>query len=278
MDGEGVDQISLLAAETLYKNDWAAAQWEAANRSAELAADLYRRAGKAYLKPLREAEVTTEAADFLHNPTEQDYENMVNVHNSIVNDISSAKNTAQQDGLLSLKWQAQAWTHTMEAYFRSTEYRAGTIISNRFKERDLSALPPGVLNGNDASAVKSVCAGEVDLGDLAYPQRWADQRLIGAVVVSLDFDNNGKVNNSKILADVPPGIFSDTVKESVNSFSWNVKPGVNKDTCNLAQNNVIRVVGFWQNCADIFSRDDCSRAVTHSARQGNNPANVVPDK
>jgi len=191
LDAQGVDQISLLGAETLFRNDWASGNWALLKDSASVAGQLYARAGAAYLKPLRETEIMVAASEFLQNPDYKDYDLIVTAHNKIVQDINDASNDKVQASLVELKWQAEAWAHTMEAYFHGNYTQLGSVIKNRLKVQELDEVPAALLPKDTTASAMPVCAGKVDVGDLTYPQRWAEHRVTGTVIMQLDFDENG---------------------------------------------------------------------------------------
>ncbi len=262
----GIDSISLLAAETLYRNDWGRGRWAQAKLSAAMAAELNSRAGHAYLRDTREAQVIRAAADFLEVATHSDYEAMVEVHNRLVSDIEATQDNASRTGLMSLKWQAEAWTRTMESYFHASSSNIGTLIGNRLRYRTLNELPTAVLNtvlelaGTDNDL--PVCMGKIDVGALSYPIRWAEQRLVGSVIVQLSFDEAGKIEGSQILAEAPAGLFTEAINAALPGFTWQPDSSVEAGVCTLEQSNLVHTIGFWGNCAASFVRGDCPRSAT----------------
>ena len=264
LETEGVDQISLLAAKTLYRGDWIGGQWPKVSESTALAVALYQRAGKNFLKEQRDAEVIAAAAAFLGKPAFKDYDQMVSVHNQIVQDINESSDAKIASELLGSKWTAQAWVNTMEAFFQSSHSQLGTLIDSSLTYQDLTVLNDDVLAGDNSSESKPVCPGKVDVGKLSYPLLWAERRLVGSVIMNLSFDEQGKVSNSEVLAEAPPNLFVDSVKEAIPTFSWEVNPGVNQSLCRLNQSNYVHVIGFWGNCAATYTRGDCPRTALES--------------
>lgn len=257
LDADGIDQISMLAAETLYKNDWAAGQWAAAQKSAALAETVYSRGGEGYVKQRREAELASAAADFVDVANHRDYARMVDLHNRLVKEINDGDASSKASSLLELKWDAQAWVHTMEAFFHSYYSQMGTIINSRLKYQDLQPLTARTAAEGGAPDQLPVCPGSVDVGELSYPMQWADRRMVGSVILNLSFNEHGEITNSEILGEAPPGVFSPAVDAAVTSFTWKINPGVDRASCCLNQEDYIYVIGFWNNCVANFVRGDC---------------------
>lgn len=249
LQAPGVDSISLRAAETLYRNDWAARRWAMASISAAQAAELYLRAGDGLRKEAREAALYSAQADFAEAAEHADYYRMVTLHDDIVQDIQDSGDAAVQTALLKMKWQAEAWVRAMEIYFHSSSSQLGTIIRERLRFRDLRPLETATAGG-------SACGGTVETGSLMYPRELANQQLAGAVIVRLSFDAEGRVTESEIVAEAPAGLFATAVNEALPTFSLQPAPG----TSCQSGTEMFHTLGFWGNCAASYTRGDCPAA------------------
>lgn len=236
----GIDNTTVLAAEALYRAEWAAGAWSKAQQAAGMAAELLGRAGAPLAAKTVEARTYGAAANFLSSPRREDYEEMADAHDAIIDVLDATADDAHRVQLSKLRYQAEAWAQAIAATVASSS-QIGSNIPKDVKWRELKQPKTEPVPMTLASGGKA-CVGRFDPGRLKYPSVAEYRGFSGAVIVRLSFDATGRVKESEVLASVPLSGFAETVSEAAASFKLSRGPGDEAD-CTLAQNNrVLRIM------------------------------------
>jgi hypothetical protein len=130
----GIDNLSVLAAEALYKYDWGRGDWAKASDSAGLAWRLLGRAGGQLALRAMDARAAAATSGFFSGPDKQDYDNVVDAHDALVDALDAEDNPQRRLAYAPLKYQLEAWSLSMVRYFHSAQ-QTGTSIPVRLRER-----------------------------------------------------------------------------------------------------------------------------------------------
>lgn len=215
LEASGLDNVSVLASEALYRGDWAAASWANAGASAGLAAEILTRGGEQLAPRAMEAKAVAASAGFLSGPDKDDYDNLVNAHDSIIEAIDAASDPAKRRALIPLKYQVEAWATSVANYFRASEQIGSNIPKNvRWRElrKPKTPLFPVIEPGG------AICRGRIDVEGLRYPASAGFKGMVGTVIMKFDSDSQGRVTKSETLASVPARHFAETVEKAAPEF------------------------------------------------------------
>ena len=150
----------------------------------------------------------------------------------------------QPDWADKFRWQADAWSMAMDAFFeteriRHPEAREIDAILATYEADDESIN--AVADASEADEGLPFCPGRVvQSPKLKYPATAAKDGLVGAVILGLDFDDQGKVANPKVLASIPTESFDDTILKTASK--WRYRANKRKDvgvTCRVDRSNVV---------------------------------------
>lgn len=239
----GIDNLSVLAAEALYKRDWAKGDWGRANESAALAWRLLGRAGAQLALRAMAARASAATAGFFSGPDKQDYDNVVDTHDALVDALDAESDPQKRLAYAPLKYELEAWSLSMIRHFHATQ-QTGTLIPVRVRERTLKKpqqplFPESVLTGDQCATVRG------DFAHLKYPQSAMHLGMVGTVIMKIDLDSAGRVIKGDVLASVPAGRFEEEVEKALPRVVFmpgdDAKPG-----CELARTGYIfrTVFGF----------------------------------
>jgi hypothetical protein len=238
----GIDYMSVLAAEALYKADRASGAWGSTAETAGLAWRLLERAGEQTALRTLDARATAATAGFMSGPDKADYENIADAHDAVIAKIDAALDPRTRLTFAPLKYQLQAWVYSVEEYFRASQ-QTGSNIPVRLRARQLAKpaaaiFPDSALTGDQCKNVEPV-----SWPDLDYPQAAAFSGMVGTVVVKLDLDATGRPVKWETLAAVPARNFAKTVEDAMPSlqFQRTMKDASN---CNLARTSYVFSVHF----------------------------------
>lgn len=236
----GLDNVSVLASESLYRGDWAAAQWANARASAELSSKLLSRGGDQLAPRAMDAHATSAAAGFLAGRDKQDYDALVDAHDAIVDAIDAAADPKRRATLVTLKYQVEAWALAVQTFFESSE-QIGSNIPKNVHDRQLKIAKEPLFESPVGREALAFCKGQVDIGKLQYPVSAEFSGLAAAVIVLLDFDASGSEKAIQILGAVPARYFADTVVQAAPTFK--LKPTkLDKKGCRLdVKNRILRI-------------------------------------
>ena len=237
----GIDNLSVLAAEALYKHDWAKGEWAKANESAGVAWRLLDRAGAQLALRALDARATHATAGFFSGPDKQDYENVVDAHDAVVDALNAEDNPQKRTAFAPLKYQLEAWSLSMIRYFHSGQ-QTGSNIPIRVKERELkrpeAAIFPGIgLTGDQCTSVRG------DFDHLQYPQSAMYLNMVGTVIMKLDLDSRGQVIKGEVLAAAPAGRFTEDVEKALPRVVFQPGEG-SKPGCDLSRTDFVLRIMF----------------------------------
>lgn len=215
---EGIDNISVVAADLVYMGYWNHKQWDDVPRAAAVANKLYRRDTSALKVRAYRADIFSIAAKYVSDTQRSQYHTMSDLHDAIVVDIDRSEPGKQRDELVALKFQAQAWAQAIYATYLS--YNPGGIsrLQQGGRKRELKEPAVEMFSNHEQRVVHNPCDVELVARTLRYPKVATFHGMIGSVITRLQFDEDGKVTHSELLASVPAGIFADTVMASANGF------------------------------------------------------------
>jgi hypothetical protein len=238
----GIDYMSVLAAEALYKADWSNGAWSKGAESGALAWRLLDRGGDQIALRALDARATAATAGFMAGPDKADYERIVDAHDAVVARIDAALDPRKRLAFAPLKYQLQAWASSVEEYFRASP-QTGSNIPVRLSVRELAKpesaiFPDSVLTGGHCRYVEPS-----SWPTLQYPQAAAFRGMVGAVVVKVDIDAAGVPNTWEILAAVPVRKFAETVERAMPGLRFQ-RTKDDPPTCSLARTSYVFSVHF----------------------------------
>lgn len=240
------DNISLLAAQYLYNDDWMNGRLREVDTSSALAITFFDRTGGGYLAEKRKAELIGLTAKFLFLKKPESYDQFVDLHDIIVADVDQSEDPYQREGLIAVKWIAHAWTDSLLAYFRSTNNETSSNIPRDVRERPLARSKLGHFYENSASDdPRPFCTlREIDFGNLRYPSSAAFQGLVGSVILKMDFDERGRGSNAVVLASIPSEQFAESALAAASSFRHEAARGQDLDQCRVSRTDAIVSIRF----------------------------------
>ncbi len=248
------DAISMQAARELLSDAWGRGAWRDADRAAGLLARLAGRAGAASLPLQRQAEIRQIAARFMDDRSVRQSDAMADLHERIVTDIERAGDPASCDRLQSIRYQAVAWISAINAYLAS-DSQSGPKVTRT--PADTAQRPPSLprelreprtadLQGPSAVPALPRCRGGMNrVPKLQYPRDERYRGIVGAVVVSVALDEDGKVQQSRVLASVPGDAFDSNVLQAVRQWRFVVAEDEDRTRCRVADDAYILNVVFW---------------------------------
>ena len=142
------------------------------------------------------------------------------------------------------RWQADAWNMAMDAFFETERIRHpekqeidAVLATYKSENESMDAIAVDATTENGLP----FCPGRVvQSPKLKYPVPAAEDGLVGAVILGLDFDAEGKVVNPKVLASIPSESFDDTILKTASK--WRYRANKRKDigvNCGLERTNVV---------------------------------------
>lgn len=234
----GIDNLSVLAAEALYKFDWSKSDWAKASETGDLAWRLLDRAGIQLALRALDARAAGAAAGFLGGPDKDDYDRIVDTHDAVIAAIDAA-DPARRIAFAPLKYQLEAWAISTALYFKAAD-QIGSNIPIRVKERKLK-IPAQPIFAEEST--EKVCKGDPQWPDMQYPQAAAYRGMIGTVVLRIEIDAQGRPVSSETLAAVPARHFAKTVEEAVPKMTLR-RAKDDPPGCTLAQKSMITYFTF----------------------------------
>jgi TonB family protein len=236
----GLDSISLLAAELLYRADWTGTNWTRASESGALAYRLISRGGEPLAPRALEARASGATAGFLGGRDRDDYDNIVDTHDAIVKAIDETLDPRRRAAMVPLLFQMQAWAHSVEAYFGASD-QIGSNIPKNVKRRDLKSVAGPLFP--DAGVGPDACVGQFDAKALDYPSSAMFKGMVGTVITKFDFDAQGRVVAHEVLASVPARHFADAVVKAVPQIRL-VRKKEDPPGCSLESKSRVLTVSF----------------------------------
>lgn len=237
----GLDSMSMLASEALYKADWAAGRWRDAGASGMMAYRILSRGGDSLAARAFEARTTAGAGDFLGQRDKTDYDTMIDTHDAIIDAIDTAADPKRRQALVNLSFTAKAWAQSIFAFFDSVQ-QTGSSIPVRVKYREMKRPQKPFFDSGDGAAAEW-CELEVNARAIDYPSSPLFNGMVGTVIVRLDLDENGRVSNAQTLAAVPAKHFSEAVMDAAPNFRF-VRASKAAPGCSVARKDYVFTISF----------------------------------
>lgn len=239
------DNITLVAAEYLYNEDWRQGRWSDASASAALAAEFYGRQGRSLIARKRRAELIGMVSEFWVKRNAKIYDRIVDLHDAIVIDVDSTQDSRQREKLIELKWIAHAWANSLLALNQSYYTQTGSQLNTEIKPRDLRISEHGYFyEFTRTGDSRPPCKVTLDYRKLRYPHSEEFKGIVGSVIVKMDFDETGKGSEATLLAVVPTSHFAENVLKAAPSFRLKPKRGQDMDKCSLSRKDYIFPIIF----------------------------------
>ena len=238
----GVDSISLLAAEALYKADWAAGRWDEVNASGMSAYRIISRGGDAVSVRALEAQTTAAAGAFLSRRDKDDYDTMVDAHDAIIEAVDTATDPKRRAALVTLSFTARAWAHSILSAL-NTSSQTGSLIPIKAKYREMRYPERGYFDSDGSSSPGNACDIEVNTNAFTYPRSALYKGMVGTVLMRFDLDEEGRVVDAETLAAVPARQFSAAVMDAVPKIRFTRISG-SSSNCTIARKNYIFTLMF----------------------------------
>src|SRR5690606_34082956 len=234
---EEVDNISVLAARTLYSDDWAHGRLQELEGSTALAIAFFERIGAGGLVEKRRAEVMAVAAEFVRWRNVRSYDQFVDLHNAIVADVDSIEDEISRETLIALKWITHAWTNSAFTYLDTVNPQTGSHIE-RVRRRELVNSEKDFFYAAYTDESLPICENRLDW-NVRYPSSAAFNGLVGTVLIKMGFDSDGRVKDHTLLASVPVDSFGTSVIDTISRARLRATRGQDTDSCTLAVNDYI---------------------------------------
>lgn len=246
----GVDLITAAGAETLYGGDWSKGDWDDVIESTAIAADFFSRDADGLLPRLRRAEQIGAAANFLDQRTgttqgrNATYGVMADVHDRIAADIDADDGGRHLAQLWPLKWEAEAWAYSIEAYLTSDYEQVNSLISTKLDPRRLVQPETGYVAVDPELAAFPICPGEFKGRRMRYPSSQSFSGLVGSVLVRVETDASGKVVDTELLASVPVEAFAESVIRTISTWTYTPDRDADLRNCRVQFNSYVYKVLF----------------------------------
>lgn len=237
----GLDTTSLLAAEALYKSDWAAGRFIAASESGMLAYRIISRGGEVLAPRALEGRSTAATAAFLGGRDQQDYGLIMDTHDAIVAAIDAAKDPKRRQSLVNLGFNMEAWGHATFQFFDSAE-QIGSSIPVKIKRRTFSQPQYSYFPDEETTPPGNLCQIDINERAINYPQSSAFGGTVGAVIFKMDVDAEGRITDIEPLASVPARQFVEAVQDAAPRLKATRSGGA--PGCSLARENTVMTFVF----------------------------------
>lgn len=227
----GLDLQTALSAEALYMSDRTRGDWNNAWEAARLAHDLLGRGGQPLLSRSLRARASYVTSGFIKGRQRQDYIEIADAHDAVVDALDKTTNAADRAELIRLKFSLQAWAYSVQNYFEVSQ-QTGSNIPRQVRDRDLKEPAAALFPESTPEAM--LCKREFDKGSLRYPASELYKGLIGTVIVKLDIDREGRISNPEVLAAAPDAGFADAILKTIHTARFkkarDAKPGCIMET------------------------------------------------
>lgn len=236
----GIDMQTVLASEALYTLDWSKGDPNKSWESAKLAWDLLARGGSPLAVRALRARSVYVAAGFLKGRQRQDYADIADAHDAVIDAIDVTTGAADRKELISLKYNLEAWSNSVQTYF-GVQQQTGTLIPRGVRYRDLKT--PATALFPEATPPEMSCKREFEQGQIRYPESALYRGMIGTVILKLNVDHEGRITKPEVLASVPDAGFADALIGSIHTARFkrarDAQPG-----CMLASPALVLPVVF----------------------------------
>ncbi len=246
----GFDMISVLGWELLYNSSMSAGDFTNAETDARRAMEYFKRMPAMTVARAHSASITATSAEFLKQRgritqgRNDIYSAMATTHDAVVADINAAQSESLRAQLWPSKWRAEAWSYAIASYLQSTYDQIGSNINSGVKERALARPRFAPVAEDEATSSLPVCAGEFSGRSMKYPSVKAFTGLVGSVIARVETAADGRVTKVEILASVPSKGFEDSVRETLETWTYKPARGVERNACRLNSRNHLYKVMF----------------------------------
>lgn len=238
----GLDNISIIAAEALYRGDWSEGAWSKIPESSAAAATLLDRGGVHLKARMYRARTAGAAAEFLRSRSARDLDAMESVREAIVADIDAATDQPSREALGRDMYEAETWLNAMVTTISSFSNQTGSNIPVGAKRHAMKE-PASPIFADNASPLP-ICEGHIDTGNFQYPTSAEYRGMVGAVTLRLDTNDKGYVTRAEVLGSVPSDTFAEALVKASPRFHWVARDDVDTRACRLRRNNYILAVVF----------------------------------
>ena len=238
----GLDNISVMAAETLYRGDWSEGAWPKVLKSSATATTLLDRGGLDLKARADRARIAGAAAEFLSSPSAKDIGAMEAVYVAIVTDIDAATEPHIREALGRDMYEAGAWLDAIQTSVSPFSQQTGSNIPVAVRRHVLKQ--PGNAIFVDNASPLPVCERRFDLGGFQYPTAAEYRGMVGAVTMKFGTNDQGLVTKAEVLGSVPSGVFAEALVKASPKFRWIAKDSADPRTCRLRRNNYVFSVIF----------------------------------
>lgn len=172
------------------------------------------------------------------------YPDMIALQNNIVDAGLKIEDPTLLAKLSPLMWDTSAWAIAMRLYSEAVLGESHKRVDplKRGDNRKFISTPDAY-----ADAPRDLCILDSESFDgrlVTFPGVAAYEGMYGAVVATVDVDENGNAKNPKILSAVPDAVFGQAVIDSVHRFKIKAAPSENGKNCRLERSNEVFSVGF----------------------------------
>jgi len=234
------DNISFAGTEAVVSHDLDNGRWKDAVASAELAAKLSGAGGRGYLMERRRYELYGAVASYRDKGTRANYQKFVDLSRAMTEEILAAPSDAAAEQMLPLFWDIKSWRSAVYAHLESR----GRSVPDDDYRRD-EPPPERMKKLADSHDKDDVCRKVFDWrAKPDYPKSALYEGFVGAVILRVDIDQDGKASNPTVLAAVPEKHFSNAVLDHVGQMKWVPGKTWDKSKCSLAEKGHVVVFNF----------------------------------
>lgn len=237
----GLDSMSMLAAEALYKADWAAGKWIQASDTGMIAYRILGRGGDALAPRALDARSIAVAAGFLGGPDKDDYDNIIDTHDAIIDAIDATPDRKRREALVSQSFNMRAWGLAAYQFFDSSQ-QTGSNIPIKVKYREMRNPREGFFETTGPALAGEPCKLDLNGRAINYPSSSAYAGIVGSVIMRFDVDAEGKIIKSEMLAAVPARHFGKAVEDAIPKLRFTRAGG--SPGCTLARTDYVFTLVF----------------------------------
>lgn len=241
------DTISFLASDALVKRDFSLARWQDVQESAALGIKLTSAAGADYALENRQYQLFDIVAEFMIWHDVKSWDRLRALDDLIKADIRDAATDEAARRFVPLDHMVSAWFETVDVSIR------GQDVNMRPRDAALKAVAEARKTLRQSDRFRALFDVHLDLDScqrvsiestrVQYPYSAAFRKLIGAVILHVDIDENGAVSNPQILAAVPSKPFGDAILENITRMRY--RPGKKwSENCSLAEKGHVIIYRF----------------------------------
>lgn len=234
----GLDNISYLGTEALVAFDFDKGRWKEAQASAHLAADMTAKGGVTFLINRRRYQLFAGIADYMATKKPETRDDLLALQEAIMGDMQAVGSEVAATKFKSLYWEVNAWSDSMRSHlvaqgkFKPSSKTLVELLADQERIRSAYPLAQQILHQHDDG---NTCRRTLKVKQLPqYPPSALYKGFVGTVILQVDLDAEGKLNNPVILAAVPEKDFAKSVLKSFDGVRYEPGPGWDASKCSLA--------------------------------------------